>query len=103
MAKKRLINKSQAVREYLKNHRKATNKEASEALAKEGIEVSPNHIANIKAKTKTRHKAARAVVTRRGLGLPEVKAALTLLKECGGSVPAANQALEAAKEIRELV
>ncbi len=103
MAKREGPSKAQAVRNYLKTHRKATNKEVSEALAKQKVEVSPNHVANIKAKTKTRRKAARAVVSRRGLGIPEVKAAMALLKECGGSVPAANAALAAAQEIRELM
>ena len=103
MAKRPEGNKSQAVRDYLKTHRGAGNKEVSEALAKEGIRVSPNHVANIKAKTKTRRKAARAVVSRRGLGIPEVKAAMALLKVCDGSIPAANAALAAAQEIRELV
>ena len=103
MAKKQGISKSQAVRDYLKAHRGAANKEISEALAKAGVDVSPNHVANIKAKTKRRRKAARAVVSRRGLGIPEVKAALALLKECGGSMPAVNAALAAAQEIRELV
>jgi hypothetical protein len=103
MAKRQGISKSQAVRDFLKTHRKATNKEVSEALAKAGTDVSPNHVANIKAKTKTRHKAARAVVSRRGLGIPEVKAALALLKECEGSLAGANAALAAAQEIRELV
>ena len=103
MAKRQGTSKSQAVRNYLKTHRKATNKEVSEALAKQGVEVSPNHVANIKTKSKTRHTAARAVVSRRGLGIPEVKAALALLKECHGSIPAANAALAAAQEIRELV
>ena len=103
MAKKQGTSKAQAVRNYIKTHRKATNKEVSEALAKQGVKVSPNHVANIKTKTKTRHTAARAVVSRRGLGIPEVKAALALLKECGGSIPAANAALAAAQEIRALV
>jgi hypothetical protein len=103
MAKKQGANKSLAVRNYLKTHRNATNKEISEALTKTGISVSPNHVANIKAKSKTRHKAARAVVSRRGLGIPEVKAALALLKECDGSMAGANAALAAAQEIRELV
>ena len=57
MAKRQGTSKSQAVRDYLKTHRGAPNKEVSEALAKEGIKVSPNHVANIKAKTKTRRKA----------------------------------------------
>ena len=96
MVKKQGVNKSKAVRDYLKSHRKATNREVSEALAKQGVEVSPNHVANIKTKTKTRHKAARAVVSRRGLGIPEVKAVLSLLKECHGSMAAVNEALAAA-------
>ena len=103
MAKRQGVSKSQAVRNYLKTHRKAANKEVSEALTKQGIEVSPNHVATIKAKSKTRGIAARAVVSRRGLGIPEVKAALALLRECGGSIPASNAALAAAQEIRELV
>jgi hypothetical protein len=41
------VSKSQAVRNYLKTHGKAANKEVSEALAKQGIKVSPNHVANI--------------------------------------------------------
>lgn len=103
MAKKQGVSKAQAVRDYLKAHRKATNKEVSEALAKTGITVSPNHVANIKAKSATRRKAAKAVVTRRGLGVPEVKAALALLRECHGSMTDAHAALAAAQEIRELV
>jgi 3-dehydroquinate dehydratase len=103
MAKKQGTSKSQAVRDYHKAHPKATNKEISEALTKAGIPVSPNHVANIKTKTKTRRKAARAVVSRRGLGIPEVKAALALLKVCEGSMAGVNAALAAAQEIRELV
>jgi hypothetical protein len=103
MAKRQGVNKSKAVRDYHKAHPIATNKEISEGLAKAGIDVSPNHVATIKAKTKTRRKAARAVVSRRGLGIPEVKAALALLKECGGSMASVNAALAAAQEIRELV
>ena len=103
MAKRQGTSKSHAVRTYLKTHRKATNKEVSEAMAKQGVAVSPNHVANVKAKTKTRHKAARAVVSRRGLGIPEVKAALALMKECHGSMADVNAALAAAQEIRQLV
>ena len=104
MAKKtQSISKSQAVRNYLKTHSTATNKAISEALAKQGITVSPNHVSNIKAKTKTRRKAARTVVSRRGLGISEVKAALALLKQCHGKVEDAKAALAAAQEIRELV
>jgi len=103
MAKAQCKNKSQVVRDYRKTHPKAANKEISEALAKQGVVISPKHVANIKAKTKTRHKAARAVVSRLGLGIPEVKAALALLKICRGNMAGANAALAAAQEIRQLV
>jgi hypothetical protein len=103
MAKTPGANKSHAVQKYRKTHPKATNKEVSEALVKQGVVVSPNYVANIKAKTETRRKAARAVVSRRGLGISEVKAALVLLKECHGKMAEANAALAAAQEIRELV
>ena len=103
MAKKEGISKSQAVRDYLKAHPKAANKDISAGLAKQGMQVSPNHVATIKAKGKTRRKAARAVVSRRGLGFPEVKAALALLKECEGGMTGATAALAAAQEIRQLV
>jgi hypothetical protein len=103
MAKERKVNKTQTVLDYLKTHPGIGNKEVAEALTKQGIKISPAHVASIKVKSKTRRKAARAVVSRRGLGIPEVKAALALLKECDGSMAAANAALAAAEEIRELV
>jgi hypothetical protein len=103
MAKKQAASKSHAVRSYHKTHPKASNKEISEGLAKQGVVVSANHVANIKTKTNTRRKAATAVVSRRGLDISLVKAALALLKECHGSMVDANAALAAAKEIRELV
>ena len=103
MAKQQTVNKTQKVVDYLKAHPGTGNKEVAEALTKQGIKISPGHVANIKGKTKKRRKAARAVVAKRGVGIPEVKAALAFLKACGGSIPAANAALAAAQEIRELV
>ena len=50
MAKKQKVNKSKAVREYLKAHRQATNSEIAAALTKQGIKITPNHVANIKTK-----------------------------------------------------
>jgi hypothetical protein len=97
------VNKTKAIHDYLKSNPKARNKEVVEALGKQGIEITANYVAGIKTKTNTRRKAARDVVSRRGLGVPEVKAALVLLKECRGSMAEAGAALEAAQEIRELV
>ena len=102
MAKKNEVNKSQAVREYLKANRKAKNQQVVDALAKKGITISANYVANIKATHNRRRQAARKVVAKGGVGIPEVKAALAFLKVTG-TVAAATKALAVAQEIREIV
>ena len=92
-------------REFLKAHRKASNKEVVEALKAKGITISANHVANIKAKSKTRRKAVKKVVAAvapTGIGVSEIKAALSYIKTVG-SVDAAKQALAAAVEIKKIV
>jgi hypothetical protein len=71
-------------------------------LAKKGIEVSANYVANIKGTSNTRRRAVRKVVAKGGVGIPELKAALAFIK-ITGSVKAATQALAVAQEIREIV
>jgi hypothetical protein len=102
MAKKEKVNKTQAVREYFKANPKAKNQEVVNALAKKGIEISANYVGNIKATHNKRRRAMRKVVTKGGVGIPEVKAALAFLKVMG-SVAKATQALAVAQEIREIV
>ena len=109
MAKKEKVNKTQAVKEYLKANRKAKNQEVVDALAKKGITISANYVGNIKATHNKRRRAMRKVVAKGGVGIPEVKAALTFLKVTG-SVAAATQALtvaqealKMAREIKEIV
>ena len=102
MAKKEGVNKTQAVREYLKANKKARNAEVVEALAKKGITITANYVGNIKATHNKRSRAVRTVVAKGGVGIPEVKAALAFLKLVG-SVAAAKHALEVAQEIREIV
>lgn len=99
---KRKVNKTQAVKDYLKDNPKATNPEVAEALTKAGIKITAKHVATIKTKMKTRRRAVKKVVAKTGVGIPEVKAALALLKVTG-SLGAAQQALAAAQEIKELV
>jgi len=96
------VNKTKAVRDYWKAHRKATNKEISEALGKQGIEISPNYVAGIKTASKKKRRAVKKVGVRHGVGIPEIKAAFALLKVCG-SASAAKEALAAAEEIRAMV
>ena len=102
MAKKNGVNKTQAVREYFRAHKKAKNQEVVDALAKQGITITANYVGNIKATHNKRRRAMRKVVAKGGVGIPEVKAALAFIK-LTGSVAAAKQALAVAQEIREIV
>ena len=102
MAKKSGVNKSQAVRQFFKTNPKAKGQEVVDALAKKGITVSANYVGNIKATHNKRQQTRRKIVAKGGVGIPEVKAALALLK-ITGSVKAATQALAVAQEIREIV
>jgi hypothetical protein len=54
------MSKKSDVVDYLKAHPEASNKEVSEALAKKKIEVSPNHVANIKTALKKAGEAPTA-------------------------------------------
>ena len=102
MAKKQKVNKSHAVREYLKANPKAKNQEVVDVLAKKGIKLSANYVGNIKATHNKRRRAVRKVVAKGGVGIPEVKAALAFLKFTG-SVAKATKALAVAQEIREIL
>ncbi len=59
MAKKQKVNKSQAVREYLKAHHQATNSEIAEALTKKGIKITPAYVATIKTKAKAKRECQK--------------------------------------------
>ena len=102
MAKNEKVNKTQAVKVYLKANPKAKNQAVVDALAKKGITISANYVGTIKATHNRRRRAARKVVAKGGIGIPEVKAALAFLKVTG-SVAAATKALAVAQEIREIV
>ena len=60
MPKKPAVNKTKAVKDYLKTHRGATSGEIAAALTKQGVKISPNYVANTKAKVKTRRAARKA-------------------------------------------
>ncbi len=96
------INKSQAIRDYYKKHKKAKSRDVVEALGKQGIAVTSNLVTTVKSKHNTRQRAVRKVVAKGGVGIPEVKAALAFIKLTGG-VKAANRAMAVAQEIRQIV
>jgi len=64
-ARKQEVNKSQAIRDALKQHPKAGPKEISEILSKQGIKVSAVFVSNVKSiskKKRGRRKKATAAV-----------------------------------------
>ncbi|MGO9109734.1 MAG: hypothetical protein ACLP9L_10910 [Thermoguttaceae bacterium] len=100
--KKPGVSKTQAVKDFYKANPKASNQEAVDALAKEGITISTNYISNIKSNRKKRRNVVKAAVAKGEIGISEIKAALTFIKSAG-SVAAAKQAIAAAEEIRKIV
>ncbi len=102
MVQSKKPNKSQAVREYLKANPKAKNQAVVDALAKKGIALTSSYVSKIKTTHNTRQRAVRKVVAKGGVGIPELKAALALLK-LTKTVPAATRALAVAKEIKDVV
>ena len=103
--KKPEVNRSQAIRDYLKANRKATAQEVVDALAKKGITVTVGLVTNVTSKSKKRRRAVKQVVAAvapTGIGVKEIKEALTFIKTVG-SEAAAKQALAAAVEIKKIV
>lgn len=97
MAKKQKVNKTQAVRDYLKKNPKATSGEIAAALNKQGIKLTPGHVANIKTKinkARTVKKVAKQEVVEVALEpkpsatvtLEHVKATALTVKALGGPV-----------------
>jgi len=60
MAKKPKINKTQAVRDYLKAHPGAMSSAIAAALTKQGIKINAGHVANIKTKINKEVAAKKA-------------------------------------------
>lgn len=102
---KQKVNKTQAVRDFLKANPGLKNMEVAESLTKSGVKVSPNYVASIKGKMKVRRtkrrQAVKAAVAHHHVGIPEIKAAFGLLKLTGGIE--ATAALAAAEEIRGMI
>ena len=100
------MNKTHAVRDYLKANKKAKAQEVVDALAEQGITITVGYVRTIKAKSKRRRRAVKAVVenvaSQGVVGIPEIKAAFSFLKAVG-SVDVAKQALAAAIDIKKIV
>jgi hypothetical protein len=106
MGKKRAVNKSQAVRDFVRDNPAAGNIEIAKTLTAAGIKITANYVANIKGKAKmkrkARKKAAQQVAAQTDLDINQIKAAFGLLKLCG-STAAAKAALAAADDIKKVM
>jgi len=96
------VNKTQAVRDFLKSNKKATTSEVVAALAKQGIAVTSNYVSAIKTKHHKRRQVVKKAVATGSIGIPEIKTALAFIKSIG-DVAAAKQALAVAQELRAIV
>ncbi len=74
MAKKPQVTKTQAVRNYLKAHSKAKSSEIAAALTKQGITITPPHVAAIKSKANAKRRA-RKVREKAAAAMPACPAA----------------------------
>jgi len=103
------VSKSQAVRDYLKQHRGALPVAVSEALKAQGIDVTPNQVSNIKyqmgLKKKGRRKAAapeaaaaEAPVAKDAISLSALLEAKKLVAKLG-STEAAKKAILALAQL----
>lgn len=70
------VNKSAAVREYLKGHKQARPKEIVAALKERGIDVSPNMVSMIRAQSKVK-RAVREAAEAKAAHSPKAGAKLT--------------------------
>jgi len=99
MAKKPKVNKTQAVREYLKDHPGAMSKEIAAALTKQGIKINAGHVANIKTKinkeTATKKAAKKPAVT-------PVAAPAVVEKATNGSTITLDQVKKVAHTVKML-
>jgi hypothetical protein len=104
MAKKQKVNKTQAVRDYLKVHPTAMSGEIAAVLTKQGIKINAGHVANIKTKINKERPSKKAAVakpvaavaaspvtaengkTAATVTLEHVKAVALTVKALGGSV-----------------
>jgi hypothetical protein len=74
MAKQK-VNKTKAVKDYLKTHRGAMSSEIAKALAKQGIKINPGHVANIKSSLKRKRVARKAKAAKLVAAVPAISTA----------------------------
>jgi arginine repressor len=86
MAKKRKVNKSQAVRDYLKTHPTDMSSEIVAALNKKGIKITLGHVANIKTTVNKARTAKKSAVVKPAAGVPASPEPVAAEKKAGDTV-----------------
>ena len=86
MAKKPKVNKTQAVRDYLKDHPGAMNVEIAAALNKQGIKITPAHVGTIKTIDKKAHAAKKAAKKEPVAVAPAAPAVVETPTKNGGTI-----------------
>ena len=98
---KREVNKTQEVMSYLATHPSAGPAEVSDALSKNGIDVTPSYVSTIKSKAskgkKTGRKRRKAAATGGELST-KLAAAISVVESAGGI----DEAKKALGTIRKL-
>ncbi len=107
MAKKRKVNKSEAVRDYYAQHPDAKPKAVSEALAERGIKVSPASVSTIKFQASKKGTLPASAAGRKGkparsgggADFQRLLAAKELVEKVGG-VEAAKKLLDELAQVQ---
>jgi hypothetical protein len=104
MAKKAAAgpNKSAAIRDYKKHHRKARPKEVAEALNKEGLQVSAAFVSTVLSNAKRRRRKGRRGDARKGGRSGDAYTTLVQAKKLSdqmGGIDKARAALDALARI----
>jgi hypothetical protein len=103
------VSKTQAVKDYLATHRKATPKEISAALKEQGIDVPPTYVSGIKTslKKKGRRKAEDSETAAAKKPVAEDKISMSALLEAKklaeklGGVEKAKRAISALAQLTD--
>ena len=109
MATKEKVNKSKAVRDYLKANPGVGNTEVAKSLTKSGIKVTPNFVATIKSKLKDRMLAVRTklkgrvLATKSAAAEPVTSASPTPAAAEKPSMPGDAITIEQIKAVGEMV
>ena len=106
MAKSAKVNKSAAVRDYLKAHPGAKGKEVTEALKAQGIKISPNYVSVIKSKKGAKGQGRRKAAKKAGRPSSassggQIESALELARSCNWDFESARHYLGIVQKIHQ--